>query len=319
MSSNKPRIALFCGGVGGARMAAGFAALMPPEDLSILVNVGDDFRFCGLAISPDLDTVMYTLAGLNDEQRGWGLRDETWTASRRTAELGGPAWFQLGDHDIGTHFTRTALLEEGRTLSEVTRHLCDALKLRAALSPVTDAPLRTQVRTPLGLLDFQDYFVRHRAVPEASEILYQGAGEAPLSAAARAALDDPALSAIVFAPSNPVLSLEPMLAVQGMRAAIARARARGVPVIAVSPILGGEAVKGPAAKLLRELGHEVSAWGVAKYYEGLVSHFLIDTRDAALTARIQALGMQVVCTDIMIPRLPEQQRLAAELLAVVGR
>ena len=141
------RVVLFCGGVGGARMAAGFAAALPAADLHILVNVGDDFRFCGLAISPDLDTVMYTLAGLNDEQRGWGLREESWRASRRTAELGGPAWFQLGDQDLGTHLTRTALLEEGLTLGEVTRRLCSALKVAPALIPVTDAPLRTRVRT----------------------------------------------------------------------------------------------------------------------------------------------------------------------------
>lgn len=307
------RVVLFCGGVGGARMAAGFAAALPAEDLRILVNVGDDFRFCGLAVSPDLDTVMYTLAGLNDEQRGWGLREESWRASRRTAELGGPAWFQLGDQDLGTHLTRTALLEEGLTLGEVTRRLCSALKVAPALIPVTDAPLRTRVRTADELLDFQDYFVRRRAEPVAREILYEGAQAATLADAAAEALADAQLRAVVFAPSNPVLSIDPMLAVQGMREALARARAR-VPVLAVSPILGGAAVKGPAAKLLRELGHEVSALGVAQYYRDLITHFVIDSRDAALTPRIEALGLRVIVTDILIPRLPEQRRLAEELL-----
>lgn len=313
------RVVLFCGGVGGARMAAGFAAAMPADDLRILVNVGDDFRFCGLAISPDLDTVMYTLAGLNDEARGWGLRDESWRASQRTAALGGPAWFQLGDQDLGTHLTRTALLAEGHALGEVTRRLCAALGVAPAVIPVTDAPVRTRVRTTTATLDFQDYFVRQRAEPVAKEILYEGAEEAALAPAAAAALADPALGAIVFAPSNPVLSIDPMLAVPGLRAALAAARGRvpGVPVLAVSPILGGAAVKGPAAKLMRELGHEVSAFGVAQYYRGLITHFAIDTRDAALAPRIEALGLRVIVTDILIPRLPEQQRLAGELLAAL--
>ena len=313
------RIALFCGGVGGARMAAGFAAAMAPGELQVLVNVGDDFRFCGLDICPDLDTVMYTLAGANDTQRGWGLRDESWTASKRTAELGGPAWFQLGDRDLATHLTRADLLAKGRSLSEVTAALCQAHGVRHRVAPVSDAPVRTQIRTGTGnetaLLDFQDYFVRLRAEPVALEVLYAGAEQAALSPDARSCLAGKTLEAVVFAPSNPWLSLAPMLAVAGMREALAKAR---VPVLAVSPIIEGKAIKGPAAKLLAELGLEVSAYGVAQYYRGLVTHFVLDSRDTALAPRIAALGMQVHCTDILIPGPVEQRRLADEVLALLA-
>lgn len=313
------RLALFCGGVGGARMAAGFAAVMEPGELQVIVNVGDDFRFCGLDICPDLDTVMYTLAGENDTQRGWGLRGETWTASRRTAELGGPAWFQLGDRDIATHLTRADLLSRGHSLSQVTAMLCQAHGIRHRIAPVSDAPVRTRIRTADATLDFQDYFVRLRAEPVAREILYEGAGSAPLSPDARACLSDPALQAVVLAPSNPWLSIAPMLAVAGMRNMLGNLRA---PIIAISPIIAGKAVKGPAAKLLAELGCEVSAFGVAQYYQaqlnrGQTTIFVIDNQDAELAPRIAALGMRVHCTDILIPTLAEQRRLAVEVLALL--
>lgn len=299
-------------------MAAGFAAVLEPGELQIIVNVGDDFRFCGLDICPDLDTVMYTLAGENDTQRGWGLRGETWIASQRTAELGGPAWFQLGDRDIATHLTRADLLARGHSLSEVTAALCQAHGIHHRIAPVSDAPVRTKIRTAAGnentLLDFQDYFVRLRAEPVAREILYEGADTAPLSPDVRACLCDPALQAVVLAPSNPWLSIVPMLAVAGMRNTLQQLKA---PIIAISPIIAGKAVKGPAAKLLGELGCEVSAFGVAQYYQGLATHFLIDNQDAALAPRIAALGMQVHCTDILIPTLVEQKRLASEVLALL--
>ena len=314
------KVALFCGGVGGARMAAGFAAALPPEQLQVIVNVGDDFKFCGLDICPDLDTVMYTLAGVNDEKRGWGLRGETWTASRRTAELGGPSWFQLGDQDIATHLTRTDLLARGHTLSQATEALCRSHGIAHGVAPVSDAPVRTRIRTAAGnentLLDFQDYFVRLRAEPVAREVLYSGATDAALSPAAQAALRDKALTAVVLAPSNPWLSIAPMLAVRGMRAAL---RALKAPIVAVSPIIAGKAVKGPAAKLLAELGCEVSAFGVAQYYQGLATHFVIDASDAALAERIAALGMQVHCTDILIPGVAEQRRLAEDILAYLAK
>lgn len=308
---------LLCGGVGGARMANGFAAAMAPEDLQIVVNVGDDFVFCGLNVSPDLDTVMYTLAGLNDTQRGWGLRDETWTASRRTAELGGPAWFQLGDRDLATHLTRTSRLTEGESLSAVTAKLCQAVGVRYHVVPVSDQQIRTRIRTADALLDFQDYFVRLKAEPVASQILYAGAGEAQLTAATRLALDNTRLQAVILAPSNPWLSVGPMLAIPELKTTLQRLRTR-TPIIAISPIIAGQAIKGPAAKLLGELGHEVSAFGVAEYYKGLVTHFVIDQGDAHLAERIRALGMQVHCSDILIPTPAQQTRLAQELLALVS-
>ncbi len=319
MTARPVRLALFCGGVGGARMAAGFAAALDPGELQIIVNVGDDFRFCGLDICPDLDTVMYTLADVHDTQRGWGLRGETWTASKRTAELGGPAWFQLGDRDLATHLTRADLLSRGKSLSEVTAALCQTHGIRHRIAPVSDAPVRTKIRTADAMLDFQDYFVRLQAEPVASEILYEGALEASLSPEARACLSDPALQAVVLAPSNPWLSIAPMLAVAGMRETLQQLK---VPIIAISPIIAGKAVKGPAAKLLAELGCEVSAFGVAQYYQaqlnrGQTTIFVIDNQDAALAPRIAALGMQVHCTEILIPTLVEQTRLAAEVLALL--
>ena len=297
-------------------MANGFAAAMAPENLQIVVNVGDDFVFCGLNVSPDLDTVMYTLAGLNDTQRGWGLRDETWTASQRTTELGGPAWFQLGDRDLATHLTRTAQLAAGQSLSTVTAKLCQAVGIRHSIVPVSDQQIRTRIRTVDALLDFQDYFVRLKSEPVASQILYAGAGEAQLSNPIRLALDNTQLQAVILAPSNPWLSLGPMLAIPELKTTLQRLRAR-TPVVAISPIIAGQAIKGPAAKLLGELGHEVSAFGVAEYYKGLVTHFVIDSNDAHLSERIRRLGMQVHCCNILIPTLVEQTRLAQELLALV--
>lgn len=309
------RIALFCGGVGGAKMAAGLAAVLPAADLQVVVNVGDDFVFCGLHISPDLDTVMYTLAGLNDQDRGWGLRDESWKVSQCLSRLGGPAWFRLGDADLATHLTRTDRLSRGLSLSEVSEELCRAFGVAQPVSPITDAPVRTRIQTSQGLLDFQDYFVRHGAEPAASAILYAGADSACLAPAVAACLRSSRLEAIVLAPSNPWLSIGPMLALPEARSAL---EATGLPVLAVSPIIGGRAVKGPAAKLMGELGFEVSAYGVAKYYENLITHYVIDTVDAHLADRIRDLGMQVLVTDTLIPSIEQQQRLAGEMLRAVS-
>ena len=295
-------------------MAAGFAAAMRPEELQIVVNVGDDFVFCGLHISPDLDTVVYTLAGAHDVQRGWGLRDETWIASRRMAELGGPSWFQLGDRDIATHLARTALLSEGQSLSAVTAKFRQACGVVHQVVPVTDMSVRTQIRTDAALLDFQDYFVRLRAEPLAREILYSGAENASLTPQVQECLEGKRLEAVIFAPSNPWLSIAPMLATGEMKARLAKLK---VPIVAISPIVAGRAIKGPAAKIMKELGYEVSAFGVAQYYSGLITHFVIDGRDIDLSDRIEALGIQVFVTDIMIPSIEAQRRLADELLALV--
>jgi len=309
-------IALFCGGVGGAKMAAGFAATLAASDLQIIVNVGDDFEFCGLNISPDLDTVMYTLADRHDAEKGWGLRGETWTTMQRLIELGGPSWFQLGDQDIATHLWRTSLLRQGQSLSDVTHTLSRAHGIAHSIVPATDERLRTQIRTGDGLLDFQDYFVRLRAQPVALEILYAGAEHARPSPALRDCLAHPSLRAIVLAPSNPWLSLGPMLAIPGVKETLGR---RGLPVIAVSPIIAGKAVKGPAAKLLGELGAEITVYGVAQFYRNVATHFVIDQQDAMHADRIRALGMKVHCTDILIPSPARQRSLAEELLDMLDR
>lgn len=311
-------VLLLCGGVGGARMARGFAAALSPDQLRIAVNVGDDFIHCGLTIAPDLDTVMYTLADAHDAQRGWGLRNETWNIATRVAELGGPSWFRLGDFDLATHLTRSARLAEGQSLSTVTEELCLAFGVRHRIAPVSDQTIRTEIHTDDAVLEFQEYFVRLQARPVARQIFYAGAQGARLAPAVREALSDQRLSAVFFAPSNPWLSIAPMLAIAELATALAHAR---VPVVAVSPIVAGHAIKGPAAKLSAELGHEVSAFGVARYYAnryGCISHFVIDHRDAALAPRIRALGMEVFCSDIMIPEPLAQERLARELIALAG-
>lgn len=265
------------GGVGGAKLAAGLARVLAPEDLSIVVNTGDDFKHLGLHIAPDLDSVMYALSDLADPVRGWGRRDETWTFMQALKGLGGESWFQLGDGDLALHVERTWRLAAGATLSDVTAHLCRALGLAARVLPMSDDPVRTRVLTPEGWLDFQDYFVHRQCRPEVREFQFIGAETAGAQPEALAALRRRDLRAIVICPSNPFVSVEPILAVPGIRAAIQQS---GAPVVAVTPIIGGKAIKGPAAKMMSELGLEVSGAAVARRYTGLIDGFVVDETDS---------------------------------------
>lgn len=269
-------VVALCGGVGGAKLAHGLSLALPAAELSLIVNTGDDFEHLGLCISPDLDSVLYALAGLSDPVRGWGRRDETWTFMKALESLGGESWFQLGDGDLALHVERTRRLAEGATLSEVTAQLAGALGIAVQLLPMSDDPVRTRVLTAEGWLEFQDYFVRRRCQPEVQAFEFAGAGTARAQPQALAALARRDLSAVIICPSNPFVSVEPILAVPGMRAAISRAQA---PVIAVTPIIGGRAIKGPAAKMLAELGLDVSGAAVARRYAGLIDGFLIDATD----------------------------------------
>jgi LPPG:FO 2-phospho-L-lactate transferase len=271
-------VVALCGGVGGAKLAHGLSLALAaePDSLSIIVNTGDDFQHLGLSISPDLDSVMYALAGLSDPVKGWGRREETWRFMAALQGLGGESWFQLGDSDLAVHVERTWRLARGAPLSEVTAHLCKALGITARVLPMSDDPVRTRVLTPTGWLDFQDYFVRHQCQPAVREFMFSGAAGARAQPDALAALQRPDLRAIVICPSNPFVSVEPILAVPGIRAAIQQSRA---PVLAVTPIIGGKAIKGPAAKMLTELGLDVSAAGVARRYVGLIDAFVVDQSD----------------------------------------
>jgi LPPG:FO 2-phospho-L-lactate transferase len=273
-------VVALCGGVGGAKLAHGLSMALAAEadSLSIIVNTGDDFQHLGLSISPDLDSVMYALAGLSDPVKGWGRRDETWRFMATLRDLGGESWFQLGDTDLAVHVERTWRLSRGATLTAVTAHLCKALGIGARILPMSDDPVRTRVLTTEGWMDFQDYFVRHQCQPAVREFMFFGAATAHPQPEALAALERPDLRAIVICPSNPFVSVEPILAVPGIRAALQQARA---PVVAVTPIIGGKAIKGPAAKMLTELGLDVSAAGVARRYMGLIDGFVVDDSDPA--------------------------------------
>jgi LPPG:FO 2-phospho-L-lactate transferase len=286
-------ILALAGGVGGAKLAHGLALALPPGELVVAVNTGDDFEHLGLHVSPDVDTVMYTLAGLADRERGWGLAGETWSFMDALARLGGPGWFRLGDRDLATHVERTRRLRAGESLSGVTRVLCEALGVRHAVVPMSDQPVRTCIRSGERTLDFQHYFVRERCEPKLDGLEFRGAGEAKLSAGFQAALADPSLEAIVVCPSNPWLSVAPMLAIPGLRNRIAQEPC----VVAVSPVVGGQAIKGPAAKIMRELGVEPSALEIARHYSGIAKALVIDRVDEAAAPAIEALGMRAVVAD----------------------
>jgi len=269
-------VVALCGGVGGAKLAQGFSMAVQSEDLSIIVNTGDDFQHLGLHIAPDLDSVMYALAELSDPVRGWGRRDETWTFMQALKALGGENWFQLGDGDLATHVERSWRLARGATLSEVTAHLCRALGIAPRVLPMSDDAVRTRVRTAEGWLDFQEYFVHQQCRPAVREFVFAGAESALAQPDALAALKRRDLRAIVICPSNPFVSVEPILAVPGIGAAI---RQSDAPVVAVTPIIGGKAIRGPAAKMLAELGLEVSGAAVARRYAGIIDGFVIDETD----------------------------------------
>lgn len=269
-------VVALCGGVGGAKLAHGLALALAPTELTVIVNTGDDFRHLGLHICPDLDSVMYALAGLADPVRGWGRREETWAFMAALKELGGQSWFQLGDRDLAVHVERTWRLAQGSTLTEVTAHLFHALGIAVRVVPMSDDPVRTRVRTDQGWLDFQEYFVHRQCQPAVREFAFAGAELAQPHPHALAALERADLRAIVICPSNPFVSVEPILALGAIRSAMQHTSA---PVIAVTPIIGGKAIKGPAAKMMAELGLEVSAAAVAERYRDLIDGFVIDHED----------------------------------------
>lgn len=302
------KVVALSGGVGGAKLALGLSQLMPPEDLTIIVNTGDDFQHLGLSISPDLDTLLYTLSGLADPDKGWGRRDETWTFMQALTELGGDAWFLLGDGDLALHVERSRRLAAGETLTQVTYDLSRQVGIKPAIVPMTDDTVATRVRSDAGWLDFQEYFVRLRCEPAVREITYQGAPTARLADEAHAALTDKNLRAIVICPSNPWLSVGPLLALPGMRDLLADCNA---PVIAVSPLIGGQAVKGPTAKLMAELNLDVAAAEVAHYYDGLIDGFVVDTVDADT---LLPAGMQRSVAPIMMTSLEDKIRVARAVL-----
>jgi len=307
-------ILALAGGVGGAKLAWGLAQVLPPEQLLVVVNTGDDEEFHGLHVSPDLDTVMYTLAGIVNPAMGWGLADDTFTVLRSLEKYGVPIWFNLGDKDLATHLRRSELMRHGASLSQATEELCAALGVKHRVAPMSDESVRTTLLTDQGVLKFQEYFVKHRCEPRVRDITYEGADWSSPSPAFADALET--ARAIVFCPSNPFLSLQPILELLGVRK---RIEAFSGPRIAVSPIVGGEAVKGPAAKLFRELGEEPSALAVARRLKGICTTFVLDTVDRALAPQVEALGMRAVVADTIMTAPEDKVRLARLVVDLASR
>lgn len=304
MSGAKNLVVALCGGIGGAKLALGLSRVLPPGELIVAVNTGDDFEHLGFSISPDLDTVMYTLAGEDNPETGWGRRGETWSFMEALGGLGGETWFRLGDRDLATHVERTRRLRAGEPLSAITDDFCRRVGIGATVLPMTDDIVRTRVRTDAGWLDFQDYFVRRRAAPAVREVAFAGAAVARAQPQLLQALQSVRLRAVLICPSNPLISIGPILAVPAIRPALAACAA---PVVAVSPIIGGRAVKGPTAKMLAELGIEPSALAVAQHYGDLLDGYVLDEAD---TAASSLLSMHVAVAPTLMTSLADREALA---------
>ena len=297
------------GGVGGAKLALGLSRVLPKNELLVVCNTGDDFEHLGLCISPDIDTVMYTLAGVANPEVGWGRADETWSFMDTLGTLGAETWFRLGDRDVAVHVERTRRLRGGDTLSAITADLCARLGVAARVLPMSDEPVRTRVRTDQGWIDFQEYFVRRRCEPVVHELAFHGASTARAQPDFLAALADPDTKAVVICPSNPFISIEPILAVPGVRTALAECAA---PVIAVSPIIGGRAIKGPTAKMMAELGMTPSAGGVARRYDELIDGYVCDFADMDQAAGVTA---KVTLAQTLMTTLADREALARVVLS----
>ncbi len=306
------RVVCLAGGVGGAKLADGLQQVLAPGDLTVVVNTGDDFERHGLLVCPDHDTVMYTLAGIADPVQGWGIAGETWNVAAALTALGEDEWFRLGDRDLATHLVRTERVRAGDRLTTVALDLQRALGLQTAVLPMTDEPMRTQVKTDTGWLEFQDYFVRMRQEPEVRGVRFDGEDGASPTPEVEEALDQ--ADVVVIAPSNPLVSIGPILAVPGMVSLLAGDERRGIPIVAVSGIVGGKALKGPADRMLASLGDEVSALGVARRYRKLADGFVVDTQDVALADAVEELGMAVLVADTIMTDGQARARLAREVL-----
>ncbi len=306
------KVTLLAGGTGGAKLADGFQQVLSPGELTVIVNVADDTELYGLRVSPDVDTVLYTLAGLANAETGWGVSGDTWTALQMLGRYGEPTWFRVGDADLATHVRRGHLLDGGASLTDATQSMAKALGVPSHILPATDDRVRTILQTDAGELEFQDYFVRLRQDPEVRSIRLDGIDRARPSEPVRIALDSAEL--IVIAPSNPIVSVEPILALPGVREAIRSASARGTRRLAVSPIVAGVALKGPADRMLTSLGHESSALGVARLYAGLIDAFVIDEADAALAPSVEQLGMEAVVLPTVMRSDADRAALARGLL-----
>jgi LPPG:FO 2-phospho-L-lactate transferase len=307
-------LTVLSGGTGGAKLVEGLSAVLEPAELTIICNTGDDARFHGLYVSPDIDTLIYTLAGLIDGEKGWGLEADSFVALEELRRLGEDAWFRLGDRDLATHILRTKWLDEGIGLAQIVERICRARGVKAKLLPMSDDRVETRIMTPQGEIPFQEFFVKRRALPEVLAVRFAGAAESRPAPGVIEAIRD--AEGIILCPSNPVTSIGPILAVPGVRAALKESAGR---TVAISPIIGGAAISGPAHKLMRALGEETSVVGVAYAYRDFLDALLISEEDRAEVARIERLAIEAICTDIRMASAVEKHRLAREVLACLKK
>lgn len=313
MSDARSPVLALSGGVGGAKLALGLYRILPPDTLTVVANTGDDFEHLGLSISPDLDTLLYTLSGEANAELGWGRRNETWTFMAALEKLGGDSWFRLGDGDLATHVERTRRLAAGETLSAVTEDFRRRLGIAARLLPMSNTPVRTMVDTDRGRLDFQDYFVRLHCAPVVRSLTFAGSANARPHPDFLATLNAPELLAVIVCPSNPFISIDPILSIPGVRQALSDCRA---PIVAISPIIGGKAVKGPTAKMMEELGLPVDATAVARHYRDFLDIYIIDETDRDTAA---GLDLPVVFAPTLMQSLEDRENLARIALDAADR
>lgn len=307
-------IVALTGGTGGAKLVEGLAAAVDPADLTIICNTGDDCLFHGLNVSPDIDTIAYTLAGLSDTEKGWGIKGDTFVALDQLRRLGNDVWFQLGDKDLAMHITRTRLMRDGRKLSEITEQIRRALGVGAKILPMSDERVETRVKTAAGEISFQEFFVKERWAPEVLAVRFACADQSRPAPGVIDAIHN--AEAIIICPSNPITSIGPILAVPGIRSVLEQAEA---PVVGVSPIIGTAAISGPAHKLMSAAGWQTSSVGVARCYQGILDKLLIAAEDGDIAAEIESLGIETICTNIRMTSLADKERLAREVLALIEK
>jgi len=307
-------IVALTGGTGGAKLVEGLAAWLDPKELTVVCNTGDDCVFHGLYICPDIDTIVYTLAGVSDNEKGWGIKGDTFAALEQLRRLGSDAWFNLGDRDLAMHITRTRLLNEGLKLSAITERIRRALGVEATILPMSNDRVETRVQTPSGEISFQEFFVREHWAPEVLAVRFAGVEKGRPASGVLDAIRS--ADAIIVCPSNPITSIGPILAVPEVRAALEDTE---VPVVGVSPIIGSMAISGPAHKLMSAMGVEASPLGVAKSYDSYLDTLVIAQEDYAIARQINALGVKTVCADIRMNSLADKKRLAGQVLALLGK
>ena len=310
MNTNIEKYLAISGGIGGAKLALGLNHSLRDSQLTVIANTGDDFEHFGLHISPDIDTLLYTLADMNNVDLGWGRRDESWNFSDACRQLGMDTWFRLGDKDLAIHVYRSMRLREGASLSQVIKELCLRFRVKCNIVPMSDMPVRTMVESDMGTLSFQEYFVKNRCEPKVSEVRFEGIENAAPSPAVLECLDDPDLRAIIICPSNPFLSVQPILSLPGLKAKI---KSTGKPVIVVSPIVNGQSIKGPTSKMMQELNLASNVLTIAELYRDIATAIVIDRQDNNAADEITSMGMVVHCTNIIMNNLQDKIDLAQDL------